>query len=281
MRQPPFAEGALDGPGRSLLRRRDLHIFEEKKGWGLDFDDDLTACAGAVQRGDPERFAAVMAAPPGARGVLFALYAFNLEIARAPWLTQEAMIAEMRLQWWRDALEEIAARGLVRRHEVVTPLALVLDPEGARMLDRCVAARRRDVYRDAFGDEAALWAYLEDTGGVLMQVAARALGEDEGAARAVGTATALAMFLRAVPELEARGRVPLVDGRPEAVARLAREGLARMVPARGAAVLAGWQTRALLRQAVQEPQRVAQGGLQLSEFGRRWRLLRAGLTGRV
>ncbi|MCB1311397.1 MAG: squalene/phytoene synthase family protein, partial [Sedimentitalea sp.] len=65
---------------------------------------DLDACAGLVQRGDLERFMATMAAPVAARRVLFPLYAFNLEVARAPWVTQEPVIAEMRLQWWRDAL---------------------------------------------------------------------------------------------------------------------------------------------------------------------------------
>ena len=49
-----------------------------------------------------------MAAPVEARRVLFPLYAFNVEVARAPWVTSEPMIGEMRLQWWRDALEEIA-----------------------------------------------------------------------------------------------------------------------------------------------------------------------------
>ena len=67
----------------------------------------LQACADLVQRGDPDRFAAAMAAPVAARKVLFPLYAFNLEVARAPWVTEEPMIAEMRLQWWRDALGEI------------------------------------------------------------------------------------------------------------------------------------------------------------------------------
>ena len=72
------------------------------------------ACAALVERGDPQRFRAAMAAPPEARRVLFPLYAFNVEVARAPWVTQEPMIAEMRLQWWRDALEEIAMGGRVR-----------------------------------------------------------------------------------------------------------------------------------------------------------------------
>ena len=248
----------------------------------MAFDADLTACAALVERGDPDRFAAVMAAPVVARGPLFALYACNLEVARAPWVTQESMIAEMRLQWWRDALEEIAGGGPVRRHEVVTPLARVLTPDGARRLDALVAARRWDIYRDPFEDEPAFWRYLEDTGGALMEVAAGVPGA--GPAREIGTAAALASFFQAVPELEARGRVPLVDGRPGAVARLARAGLDRLNGAgrlRHPAVIAAWQARALLRLAVAEPERVKDGALRVSEFRRRAGLLWAGLTLRV
>ena len=65
----------------------------------------VAACAELVQRGDPDRFLAVMAAPVGVRAQLLPLYAFNLEVARAPWVTQEPLIAEMRLQWWRDVVE--------------------------------------------------------------------------------------------------------------------------------------------------------------------------------
>ncbi len=82
----------------------------------------IAACAALVERGDPDRFMAVMAAPVPARARLFPLYAFNLEVARAPWVTQEPMIAEMRLQWWRDTVEALACGGPVRAHEVVAPL---------------------------------------------------------------------------------------------------------------------------------------------------------------
>ena len=64
----------------------------------------LAACAAMVARGDPDRFLAVMAAPVTVRARLLPLYAFNLEVARAPWVTDEALIAEMRLQWWRDVV---------------------------------------------------------------------------------------------------------------------------------------------------------------------------------
>ena len=53
----------------------------------------LAACADVVQRGDPDRFAAVMAAPVWVLARLWPQYAFNLEVARSHWVTKEPMIA--------------------------------------------------------------------------------------------------------------------------------------------------------------------------------------------
>jgi phytoene/squalene synthetase len=252
---------------------------------------DLHACAELVRRGDPDRFAAAMAAPVPARAVLFPIYAFNVEVARAPWLTAEPMIAEMRLQWWRDALEEIGAGQGARRHEVVTPLAAVLDAEGAALLDGVVSARRLDIEKAPFGNRGALMAYLSATGGGLMQAAARALGDRDGrAAAALGSATALAAYLRAVPELEARGKHPLPDGRSDAVAALARQGLAQLSEARAArgalprqaraALLPGALAAPVLARAVAQPARVAAGTLRPAPAAERARRLWVALTGR-
>lgn len=241
----------------------------------------LQACADLVAKGDPDRFAAAMAAPVAARRVLFPIYAFNLEVARAPWVTSEPMIGEMRLQWWRDALEEISGRSRVRRHEVTDPLADALDGEGARVLDRLVAARRWDLYTEAFADQAHFDDYMDATGGGLMWVAARALGgTDEATFRAVGRASALANLFLAIPELEARGRKPLVDGRPEAVAQLARSALsayraARIPKAGRAATIAAWRAPTLLAQAVRDPKAVAEARLGESALRKRFGLVRA------
>ncbi|AZB59743.1 phytoene synthase, partial [Cereibacter sphaeroides] len=70
---------------------------------------------------------------------------------------------------------------------------------------------------------------------------------------------------------------------------LARAGLARLESGRRVrlardarpALLPAWQAGALLRLAADEPGRVAAGRLQLSEFARRGRLLRAAFTGRI
>ena len=164
----------------------------------------VAACAALVERGDPDRFLAVMAAPAHVRGQLFPLYAFNLEVARAPWVTEEPLIAEMRLQWWRDVVEN-AASGAARAHEVAGPLHDLIRDFGlpVEVMDRLIAARRWDIHREPHADAAALEAYLEETGAGLMWLAARALGapdKAEATVRSFGWASAAAAYLRAVPD---------------------------------------------------------------------------------
>ena len=247
----------------------------------------VAACAELVQRGDPDRFRAVMAAPVEARVQLFPLYAFNLEIARAPWVTQEPLIAEMRLQWWREVVEN-AGSGAARAHEVAGPLHELIRDFGlpVKVLDRLIAARRWDITRDPQGGPEGLADYLEDTGAGLMWLAARTLGAPdtaEEAVRAYGWAAAAAMYIRAVPELTARGRQPLPDG--VSVQDLAQRGLAKLAAARAGrktvpkeiapALLTGWQTEGVLRQAL-----AGRFSPELSEARKRWGLMWQAFTGR-
>ena len=254
----------------------------------------IKACAEHVRRGDPDRFAAVMAAPVAARARLFPIYAWNLEVARAPWVTTEHLIAEMRLQWWRDVVDN-ASSGAARAHEVAGPLHQVIKDCNlpVEVMDRLIVARRADIDAEPFADDAALAAYLEDTGAGLMWLAARALGAEaaaEGAVRNYGWAAGLANYLSAVPDLIARGRTPLVDASPAGIARLARDGRARILQARSQrqtvpktvspALLGGWQAKAMLTEAGNDPNAVLQGRLGQSEFSRRWGLLWQATTGR-
>ncbi|WP_341213905.1 squalene/phytoene synthase family protein [uncultured Limimaricola sp.] len=253
----------------------------------------VAACAGLVERGDPDRFRAAMAAPVAAREKLFPLYAFNLEVARAPFVTKEPMIAEMRLQWWRDVVEQIAGGGPVRAHEVATPLAQVARetalPEPA--LDALVAARRWDIYSDPFEDQAALDAHVDATAGGLMWLSAKALGagdDEEAAIRKAGFGHGVALWLMAIPAFEERNKRPLVDGRPEAVVEFARRGLAALKGARKArpskaaipALRAAWQAEGILKRAVAEPGRVAHGALAPSPAGSAAALAIRAATGR-
>jgi phytoene synthase len=61
-------------------------------------------CEALVRERDRDRFLANLFAPADKRSHLFALHAFDLEIAHIPDAVREPMAGEIRLQWWREAL---------------------------------------------------------------------------------------------------------------------------------------------------------------------------------
>ncbi len=250
----------------------------------------LAACAALVQRADPERFRATMVAPVPARRILFPLYAFNIEVSRAPWVTEEPMIAEMRLQWWRDALEEIKQGGPVRKHEVVDAVAAILDADGAALLDSLIAARRWDIYKDAFEDAAHLDDYINATSGHLMWTAARLLGDTaEQTVRDFAYGVGIANWFRAIPALEERGRKPLVDGSREGVQELAQKAQSNRAAASAArktvskaasaALIAGYNAKPTLAHVAKEPNAVVQAGLEPGPLQDRLRFMNVSLRG--
>jgi 15-cis-phytoene synthase len=250
------------------------------------------AVADIVARGDPDRWRTAMAAPPPGRERLMALYAFNLEIARAPWAASEPMLAEIRLRWWLDAIEEIEAGAPPRRHEVVEPLAEAIAAAGlpAAPFREMIAARLFDAAAAPHADAAALHAHLLHTSGHLMALAAQVLaaeGEALVAARAYGTGAGYAAFLRALPDYAARGRDPMPPGL--GIAGAARAGLAEIAAARARrqavkraalpALLPGVLAPARLRRALNHPEGVLRGALEASEFRTRAAPLWAAATG--
>lgn len=244
----------------------------------MSFDE----CAQIVRDHDPDRFLSVMAAPQKTRGTLFAIYAFNSEVARAAWISQEPMVCEIRLQWWADQLDAIIGGGDGANHQVLAPLAQVVDPGTAKILGEVINARRWDCQKEPFADGAALQRHLMGIGGALNWAAARAIGAKncERQIREMGQVAALAGWLQAVPDLQAMGRVPLPDPSAHAIGVLAGDGLLRFKRARKQippiarpATRAGWRTNKTLRLACANPAAVAGGRLHSSEFSRRASLL--------
>src|SRR5258707_14241030 len=86
---------------------------------------DTTYCLAQLAKQDRDRYLTVLAAPAGQRDALAVLAAFNLELARVADTVSEQMLGFIRLQWWREALDEIALGKPVRRHAVATPLAQI------------------------------------------------------------------------------------------------------------------------------------------------------------
>lgn len=174
------------------------------------FDDDVKFCASLVETSDPQRFRSIMAAPEKLRPYYFVIFAFNIEVSRAPYLTKEPMIAEIRIQWWLDALDEIIEKKIVRKHAVATPLAKSIGKTQAKELQKLVLARKWDIHSHKFESFHDLKSYLYDTTVILLQVAS---GSDFVTSNKqfcdAGMAIAVANYLVATPELKRLGKVPL------------------------------------------------------------------------
>ncbi len=169
------------------------------------------ALAGFVRAHDPDRFLCALFAPAPRRDAILTLTAFNHELARAREAATNPIAAQIRLQWWRDSVEEAAAGRPARRHEVAAPLAAAiaagaLDPASLLAM---AEAREAECEAEGLATEAAFVAWLRGTAGGWSAAAGRALGADaEGAEvlRALGAAYGLAGVLRSVAAHAAQGR---------------------------------------------------------------------------
>ena len=178
-----------------------------------DIDRDIAAragealgdCARIVRREDPDRFLTAVTAPPDRRGGLLALYAFNVEVAKTREAVTEAMLGDIRLQWWRETVEG-CFEGTPRRHEVAVPLSEAVRataPDPA-LFTALIDGRERDLDDTPPTDMAAFESYARATSGGLIRLASQMIGVAETetireAANDLGVAYALVGSIRALP----------------------------------------------------------------------------------
>jgi phytoene synthase len=144
-----------------------------------------------VRRVDPDRWlASRFITDASARADVIALYGLNYELARVAGGVTNALMGEIRITWWREAMEEIAAGKPPRKHPNVEALAASkFDPNTLAVL---ADARFADLDDGPLKDEAAVLAYVDATAGALAVLAARRLDPTadphavNGAARAFG-----------------------------------------------------------------------------------------------
>jgi len=185
--------------------------------------DRLSPVAALVRRHDRDRFQTVLFAPAAHREALFALYAFNYEIARVRERVSEPTLGRIRLEWWREAIAAAYEDGPVRRHEVVEALTAAIREHAPTRehFDRLIDAREKDLAEQAPTSLAALEDYAEAVSARLVYLALEMLGVDDPAARQagfhVGIAYGLAGLLRAMPH-QARASRPLVPAEVAAAA---------------------------------------------------------------
>jgi len=224
----------------------------------MDSEDDLDQ---TVRRADPDRWlASRLVADAEQRADVVALYAFNIELARIAEQVTEPLMGEIRLTWWREAVEELFAGRPARGHPVVQALGLAIRRRNLSQapLEAMIEARFADFEPGSLADAAAVEAYVDGTAGALMALAVRP------AAQAWGLA-GLARLGR-LPE-SMRGAV--LVGAVEDGLRAAR------------AAAAGLPVSAFPAVAYAGLARAYAAGKTPSELAKRIRLTLASLTGRI
>jgi phytoene synthase len=265
----------------------------KNKGRDSQMNDEqwLSFCHKQVHRLDRDRLMCAMVANQEKRGSLLALLAFNLEIATIPELVSEPMLGEIRLQWWRDTLDDLYAGNPVA-HPVAQGLVATIEKAGLSksLFDGYLDARAFDLKGQAPASLMELENYAEGTAGALHELMAEALGvaalaadrqqRVRAAARHSGVAWALSGLLGARDFHARQGRsyfptdledaekaIAEAAGRHIAEARNARQDMPKsMLPVMLPVVLAEHALRKLSSTSEQHP-----GARRL--FGFYWKVL--------
>jgi 15-cis-phytoene synthase len=180
-------------------------------------------CGEVVRKHDPDRHVAALFAPADRRPHLHALQAFSLEIAGVRGQAKEALPGEVRLQWWRDALNG-ERTDEANAHPVAFAIRQTISENNlpVQALHDLIDARVSDLYDDLHPDWNALEGYCGETSSALFQMACLILQKGKGAgapeaAGHAGVAYAYAGLLRALPWHARRGQVMLPQSLLDAV----------------------------------------------------------------
>lgn len=207
--------------------------------------DDPTA--DFVRDADRDRWLATLYAPAALRPALFAVWALDLELAKVATGASDAMLAEIKLAWWRERLGDLD-KGVVPAQPLLRALA-------ADVLPRGVAGQALASFEDGW------LALLADEGGRHFTLRGAAVGRAVGAlagadGAALATAWAAGEAARAGHDVVA----PATERAPKPLRWLA-----------GLAALGLRDVARAARGLPPEPRATA---------GRQWVLLRAAVTGR-
>jgi phytoene synthase len=147
---------------------------------GVGIGDAFRYCADLVREQNKDRFLSSLFAPGDARLYLFALYAFDIETARVRDLVSDPMAGNIRLQWWREAMDGLRPEETAA-HPVLTALLCAAQIAGADRapLTRIIEARQQELFG---GPEA------EAASAVFLMAANLLAGKDRKGADAIAAA---------------------------------------------------------------------------------------------
>jgi phytoene synthase len=172
--------------------------------------DVFRHCENLVRERDKDRFLATLFAPADQRRDLFALYAFNIEIASVRSKVREPLAGEVRLQYWHDLIAGGAEAG-------ANPIGqALLEVTGRRALPceaflDLIEAHRFDIYEESFATFDELEVYAAKTSSALIELAMQILDDsgtaEHAVARHAGIAYGLTGLLRSLAFHASHGKL--------------------------------------------------------------------------
>ena len=162
-----------------------------------------------VRRADPDRWlASRLISDAAVRSDVLAVLALDAELARVRSVVSEALLGEIRLTWWQEALDEIREQRPLRRHPTVQALARAIQTRDLSpvLLSSLVEARIEDLDGAVFDDPDKAMAHIDQTSVAMSALVLQILspGTDLHAVQAVSRAYGLARLRlagRLTPEL--------------------------------------------------------------------------------
>ena len=162
----------------------------------------LSYCGELVRKHDPDRFFMSLMQPADRREALWALYAFNYEIAKTREVVTDTTLGLIRLQWWRDGIAEIYDGKDVRQNEILPLLAQAIQDYDLpqKLFEDLCYAREFDLEGVIPADMAGLLNYASFTSVPLNALALKILGQGEDEAlEAVSQSYALIGLVKSLP----------------------------------------------------------------------------------
>jgi len=151
-----------------------------------------------------------MFVPANVREALWALLAFNHEIAKTRDVVSDAALGAIRLKWWEDEIAKIYEEKEPAPHEVLTPLMGVIReyalPRDA--FDQLIEARSFDLEETLPCNLEGLLNYVDFTTTPLLRLVVKIMGDDPDIelVQPVAMNYALSGVLRTIPYHTRAGR---------------------------------------------------------------------------
>jgi phytoene synthase len=129
-----------------------------------------------VREADRDRYLATLFAPPDKRDALLALHAFDFEVGRIPRLARQQIASDIRMQWWREAVDGSNEYQAQANPVAAALTAAIADYDLPRdRLRGMIDHRGAEIQAEAFADTDDLLAWCDGVWGAQLDCACRIL----------------------------------------------------------------------------------------------------------